>query len=60
MSGNFEAAGRSMADLQQQQAEIDPMKDLLASYMNKVFRAAGALGQNCEVHEKEEVLTLNC
>jgi hypothetical protein len=33
---------------------------LLASYMNKVLRAAGALGQNCEVHEKEEVLTLNC
>jgi hypothetical protein len=30
MSGNFEAAGRSMADLQQQQAEIDPMKERLA------------------------------
>jgi hypothetical protein len=29
MSGNFEAAGRSMADLQQQQVEIDPMKTSL-------------------------------
>ncbi len=61
MSGNVEAAGRSMADLQQLQVQIDPAtKDLLASYMNKVLKAAAGPGQNCEVHENEQVLTLNC
>ncbi len=48
MSGNVEAAGRSMADLQQLQVQIDPAtKDLLASYTKKVLKAAGDPGQNC-------------
>jgi hypothetical protein len=49
MSKNFEAAGRSMGDLhQQQQVQIDPMKTCLLATWTKLFERQGARGKTAK------------
>jgi hypothetical protein len=49
MSENFEAAGRSMGDLhQQQQVQIDPMKTCLLATWIKFFERQGARGKTAK------------
>ncbi len=53
MSGNFEPAGRSIADLQQQQVEIDPMKTCLLATWTKFFERRGPWGKTPKFTRKK-------